>query len=216
MMCKSFCLALFLAVIYISLASVSSGASADRKDTKPYGELGGDREYIYEQFAEMNATMLICMRNVIAKNQELINRDPETGNYYFKGFVPAVVGSQVANDFSLRTGHMLKQTALRVRNPKNKADEWEEKALKILEKDRTKEGFGEITDMGHKKAYRYMKPLYMEKECVMCHSVPEVMSPEVREYIEKNYSTDKALGYKEGDLRGGISVIIPITEKSLP
>jgi len=85
-MCKSFCLALFLAVIYISLVSVSSGASADRKDTKPYGELGGDREYIYEQFAEMNATMLICMRNVIAKNQELINRDPETGNYYFKGF----------------------------------------------------------------------------------------------------------------------------------
>ncbi|MHC4523395.1 MAG: Tll0287-like domain-containing protein [Planctomycetota bacterium] len=130
--------------------------------------------------------------------------------------MPAVAGSRIANDFSLRTGYKLKQTALRVRNPRNKADEWEEKVLKILEKDRTKNGHGEITELHGKQVYRYMKPLYMEKECVMCHSVPEVMPPEVREYIENNYSTDKALGYKEGDLRGGISVIIPITDEFRP
>lgn len=173
-------------------------------------------ECIYEHFADISATMLLSVRNVIAKNQELINRDPETGNNYFKGFVPAVVGSRVANDFSLRTGHKLKQTALRVRNPRNKADEWEEKVLRILDKDRTRKGYGEITELNGRQVYRYMKPLYMEKECVMCHSVPEVMSPEVREYIENNYTTDKALGYKEGDLRGGISVIIPITEEFRP
>ncbi len=53
--------------------------------------------------AEKLAELLITIRNVIAKNQELINRDPVTGNYVFKDFVPAMVGSEVANDFSLRT-----------------------------------------------------------------------------------------------------------------
>lgn len=172
----------------------------------------GDLERMCERFADISATMLLSVRNVIAKNQELINRDPGPGHYYFKGFVPAVAGSYVANDFSLRTGFRLKQTALRVRNPRNKPDRWEEKALRILEKNRTRKGFGEITRVGNKDVYRYMKPLYMEKECVLCHSVPEVMPREVREYIEKNYATDMALGYKEGDLRGGISVIIPILE----
>ncbi len=62
-----------------------------------------------QTFAEIAIDMLIATRNVIAKNQELIHRDPITGNYYFKGFVPAVVSSQVANDFSLMTGHKLKQ-----------------------------------------------------------------------------------------------------------
>ncbi len=76
--------------------------------------------------------MLIASRNVIAMNQELINRDPLTGSYSFKGFVPAVAGSQIANNFSLMTGHTLKQTSLKVRNPSNAPDEWEKKVLKLL------------------------------------------------------------------------------------
>ncbi len=71
--------------------------------------------------------MSIAARNVIAKNQELINRDPISGNYYFKGFVPAVVGTQIANDFTLVTGYKLKQTSLRLRNPANAPDEWGKK-----------------------------------------------------------------------------------------
>ncbi|MEE9503820.1 MAG: DUF3365 domain-containing protein [Thermodesulfobacteriota bacterium] len=168
---------------------------------------------IYERFADISATMLLSIRNIIAKNQELINRDPETGNYYFKGAVPAVVGRSIANDFSVRTGIKLKQTALRVRNPLNKPDLWEEKALRILEKNKMNRGFGELTDIRGETVYRYMKPLYMEMQCLMCHSRPEAMPSEVRKFIEGNYSSDKSLGYKAGDLRGGISVVIPIKDE---
>jgi hypothetical protein len=96
--------------------------------------------------AENLAEMLITIRNVIAKNQELINRDPVTGNYSFKDFVPAMVGSQVANDFSLKTGYRIKQTSLKVRNPNNEADEWEKKVLKSFESgDYTKNvGYGKL------------------------------------------------------------------------
>ncbi|MFQ5861557.1 MAG: DUF3365 domain-containing protein [Candidatus Brocadiales bacterium] len=212
---NEFCVILCLMVLYFGLAT-PLGVSAGGEDIESWDEPRGEIERIYERFADISATMLASVRNVIAKNQELINRDPETGNYYFKGFVPAIVGSHVANDFSLRTGYKVKQTALKVRNPKNKPDEWEVKALGILEKNETRKSFGEITKVGNKDVYRYMKPLYMEKECLLCHSVPEVMPPEIRAYIKKYYATDEALGYKEGDLRGGISITIPITEWLVP
>ena len=64
-----------------------------------------------QKLAETAIDMLIATRNVIAKNQELINRDPTSGNYYFKGFVPAVVGTQIANDFTLVTGYKLSKQA---------------------------------------------------------------------------------------------------------
>ena len=168
---------------------------------------------IYERFADITSTMLLSIRNIIAKSQELINRDPETGNYYFKGAVPAVVGRSVGNDFSLRTGIHLKQTALRVRNPLNKPDEWEEQTLKKLEKGKTKGGFGELTQMSGEPVYRYMKPLYMEMQCLMCHSDADSMPSQVKEFIEKNYTTDESFGYHAGDLRGGISVVIPLKDE---
>ncbi|MFQ5861647.1 MAG: DUF3365 domain-containing protein [Candidatus Brocadiales bacterium] len=212
---NEFCVVLCSIVLYFGL-TIPLDVSAGGEDTEPWNEPSGEIERIYKRFAEISATMLVSVRNVIAKYQGLINQDPETGNYHFKGFVPAIVGSYVANDFNLRTGYKLRQTALKVRNPKNKPDEWEVKALGILEKDKTKKDFGEITKVEKKDVYRYMKPLYMEKECVLCHSVPEVMPPEIRAYIEKYYAADEALGYKEGDLRGGISITVPITEWFIP
>ncbi len=201
---------------------ITKNYPADKSMGYKTGELRGgisvviiptkDDENIYERFADISATMLLSIRNLLAKNQELINRDPVTGNYYFKGAVPAVVGRSIANDFGLMTGIKLKQTALRVRNPLNKPDEWEEQVLKKLDKSKRKKGFGELTKVKGKSVYRYMKPLYMEMQCLMCHSHSEAMPTEVREFIERNYSTDDSMGYKAGELRGGISVVIPIQD----
>lgn len=162
--------------------------------------------------ADTTINMLIATRGVIAKNQDLINIDPESGNYYFKGFVPAVVGSEVANDFSLMTGHKLKQTSLKLRNPDNAPDEWEVKVLRLFESSEYPKGsgFGENLVKGDKKIYRYMKPIYVEKACLECHSTKEKIRPEIREFLEERYPYDHAFGYKEGDVRGGISIIISL------
>ncbi len=164
--------------------------------------------------AEKLAELLITVRNVIAKNQELINRDPLTGNYIFKDFVPAKVGSEVANDFSLTTGYRMKQTSLRVRNPNNKADEWEEKTLKLFKSGKyTKNvGYGEVIQKGSKKIYRYMKPIYVEKACLQCHGKKDQIRMEIMQFLSMRYPYDDSFGYKEGELRGGISIVIPITE----
>ncbi len=163
-------------------------------------------------FAGTTIDLLIATRNVIAKNQELINRDPITGNYYFKGFVPAVVGSQVANDFSLMTGHKLKQTSLKLRNPANAPDEWEEKALKILHSSKGSKvvDFGEILEVNGERIYRYIKPIYTGKACLECHGEKDEIKPAIRQFLERKYPSDQAFGYKEGDIRGGISIIISL------
>ena len=154
--------------------------------------------------------MLVASRNVIAKNQDLINRDPTTGNYSMKGFVPAVVGTQVANDFSLMTGHKLKQTSLKVRNPSNAPDEWERKALKLLESSEHPKdaGIGEMMEVDGKESFRFMKPLYVESGCLQCHGIKREIRPEIRQFLESKYPFDQAFGYKEGDLRGGVSITL--------
>ena len=162
--------------------------------------------------AETTIDILIATRGVIAKNQELINRDPISGNYYFKGFVPAVVGSQVANDFSLITGHYLKQTSLKLRNSSNAPDEWEKKVLKKLELagHSGNAGFGEILEVDDKEIYRYMKPIYVESACLECHGEKEKIRPAIKQFLEMRYPHDEAYGYKEGDFRGGISITISL------
>ncbi len=167
-----------------------------------------------QRLAEATVSMLIATRNVIAKNQDPINWDPSTGNYCFKGFVPAIVGSEVANDFSLMTRYKLKQTSLNIRNPSNAPDEWERKMLESFKSNKLQKGIGigEIQDKGNMKVYRYLKPLYVTKPCLECHGAKENIRPEVSEFLEKRYPDDNALGYKEGALRGGISMIIPLDD----
>ncbi len=167
--------------------------------------------------AETTIQMLIASRSVIAKNQELINRDPATGNYSMTGFVPAVVGSQIANDFSLMTGHKLKQTSLKVRNPSNSPDNWERKVLKLLGSSEYPKdvGFSEMMEVNGKKSFRFMKPLYVEPGCLQCHGKKREIRPEIRQFLESKYPFDQAFGYKEGELRGGISIIISLEKLSL-
>ena len=171
-----------------------------------------DRLECLQKLADSTINMLVATRSVIAKNQDLINIDPLTGNYYFKGFVPALVGSEVANDFSLMTGHKLKQTSLKLRNLNNKPDEWEKSVLKKFELSIYPKGagYGEILETDDKEVYRYMKPIYVGKACLRCHATKDETRPEIRKFLEKKYPYDQAFGYKEGDVRGGISIIISL------
>ncbi len=196
---------------FIIFALVMSTCMTGNKHT--YAEpLENDSLECLQKLADSTINMLVATRSVIAKNQDLINIDPISGNYYFKGFVPALVGSEVANDFSLITGHKLKQTSLKLRNLNNKPDEWEKTVLKKFELSMYPKGagYGEILEADDKKIYRYMKPIYVEKECLRCHSTKDETRPEIRKFLEKKYPYDQAFGYKEGDVRGGISIIISL------
>lgn len=163
-------------------------AGIDLKTIKPDTELNK----LLLAFVEAN-------KEVLAENQEIINKQ----GMAFKGFIPAVYGKKVGDKFTQKTGVRLKQTSDKYRNAANKPDEFEAKAIaKFMESGYQKgKGYGETTDMGGKKTYRYVMPLYIEKACLQCHGDPKG---------EKDIAGRIKEGYKEGDVRGGISVIVPV------
>ena len=69
-------------------------------------------------------------KKTVADYQPVINKQ----GVGFKGFIPATFGTQAAAKFSAKTGLYLKQTTVDglLRNPKNKADEFEAAAEEIF------------------------------------------------------------------------------------
>ncbi len=102
----------------------------------------------------------------------------------------------------------VKRITLKPRNPANMAEGSEKEILEALETLKRngvklpryliqKEGSG----------YKYYKPLVINKKvCLKCHGTS--MEKGLMAEIKKRYPTDKATGYKMGDLRGAIVVTI--------
>jgi diguanylate cyclase (GGDEF)-like protein len=99
---------------------------------------------------------------------------------------PAFMTRQIAEIAAQQKGIYFHITSLKPIRPGNKPTAREEKALKSFETGRKE--IGEIITGESGKYFFYMAPLITEKECLKCHAKQ---------------------GYKEGDIRGGISVTLP-------
>jgi len=65
----------------------------------------------------------------------------------------------------------------------------------------------ELVQKVDSKTYKYYKPLTMKKLCLNCHG--DVSKDiEYKRALAQRYPLDKAMGYKEGDLRGAVVVTI--------
>ncbi len=82
-------------------------------------------------------------------------------------------------------GHI---TSLNPIRPENAADRWERIALQAFEEGETE--VSAVLDINGVTTLRLMRPLMTEASCLRCHAVQ---------------------GYEEGDIRGGISVSIPMS-----
>ncbi|MBI4746669.1 MAG: DUF3365 domain-containing protein, partial [Deltaproteobacteria bacterium] len=81
-------------------------------------------------------------------------------------------------------GHL---TSLKPIRPLNAPDEWERDALEVFERGAVEKL--EFTEREGRPYIRLMRPLLVEKPCLKCHAVQ---------------------GYKEGQIRGGLSISIPL------
>jgi PAS domain S-box-containing protein len=100
---------------------------------------------------------------------------------------PAYMTRQVyelALQSGLPRGHL---TSLKPLRPQNAPDPWERKALEAFE--RGSEEVSEIVSINGQPHMRLMRPFRTEASCLYCH---------------------EEQGYKAGDIRGGISVSVPM------
>jgi Protein of unknown function (DUF3365) len=57
---------------------------------------------------------------------------------------------------------------------------------------------------------QYMRPILVERRCLACHGDPASLDPEVRAVLARRYPEDRATGYRVGDLRGAVSIRVPL------
>lgn len=100
---------------------------------------------------------------------------------------PAYIMRQAMTDYADMFGVQGKLTSLRLINPDNAADAWETAALQQFEQG--VQEVSEFTEVGGKPVLRLMGVLKAEAGCLKCHAFQ---------------------GYKVGDVRGGVDVIVPM------
>lgn len=123
---------------------------------------------------------------------------------------------KMTKKFTDETGYRLKRVSLKVRNPENKPDHYERRVLRDFERLKKKGLLTKTTihkrvvDEDGGRYLRYIKPLVIHKPCLNCHGRASKIPVEVRKFISKTYPEDKATGYRLGDVRGAVSVRIPV------
>lgn len=101
---------------------------------------------------------------------------------------PAYMMRQVHETLEQESGIASHITSLKPIRPANAADAWETAALRAFEDGKSE--YSSIEQMNGQPYMRLMKPLFIEKGCLKCHA---------------------AQGYQLGEVRGGISVAVPIS-----
>lgn len=93
------------------------------------------------------------------------------------------------------------------RNPKNSPDAFEAAAIHSFKMDlaRPERSRSRFFEEFQGSWYRYSVPIIVTKPCLRCHSTPQEAPQEV---LEK-YGTARGFGYREGDIRGVITVDLP-------
>lgn len=140
---------------------------------------------------------LAASNQAVQDNQARINKS----GVKFKGFIPAVYGRVTGNILKGRTGIALKQTTFKYRNSYNKPDAFEAAILTQFEDGGIPRGQGHGERVGDH--YRYLRPVYIQEACLKCHGDPKG---------ERDISGKAKEGYKLNELRGAISVDVPITQ----
>ena len=102
---------------------------------------------------------------------------------------PAYMVRQLREEFAKLYGVKGHITSLKNFRPETAPDDWEKAALKEFEGGRKE--VQEFTVIGDEPYLRLMRPLIADKGCLKCHGFQ---------------------GYKEGDVRGGVSVSLPMKD----
>lgn len=149
-----------------------------------------DKDMAYRSWVASHGGVYVPVTQRTPPNKYLSHikeRDFTVDGKQFTLMNPAYTLAQMMHDYSKLYGVKTSITSLNPLNKNNKPDSWEVYALEKVAK--TKKQFYELSDVEGEEYLRLMNPMIVEESCLKCHAEQ---------------------GYKIGDLRGGVSVQIPI------
>lgn len=186
-------ISLWLAIVGFSLKStIDHNYETEIDDQLIHARSAIEKDIQYRRWNAMHGGVYVRVTEKVQPNQylQVPDRDIVTASGVALTLInPAYMTRQVHELARQNSGEIGHLTSLKPIRPENKADPWEKSSLEQFEKGVTEVyAFEQISG---KEFLRLMKPLLAEKNCLRCHSIQ---------------------GYKEGDVRGGISVSVPMVE----
>jgi len=161
----------------------------NRAHTKAHEAFNKDQSY--RLWATMHGGVYVPVTQETPPNEYLKHvddRDISTpGGKRLTLMNPAYMVRQMNDTYGPLYGVRGHITSLKPIRPGNEADEWETKALRLFEKGQ--EELYEVIEEPEGRYARLMKPMYVSAGCLKCHAQQ---------------------GYKVGDVRGGVSVKVPL------
>ncbi|NQT38545.1 MAG: DUF3365 domain-containing protein, partial [Planctomycetes bacterium] len=182
---------IWTAIIGVSLMwNVHEQGRATKEVARTQARVGFDKDVLYRRWNAMHGGVYVPATETTIPNPHLDvhERDIETPAGRALTLInPASMTRQV-HELGAQTngvqGHITSLTPIR---PENVADRWETAALEAFE--RGVPEHSSIEEFRGEPHLRLMRPLMTEKGCLKCHA---------------------AQGYQVGDVRGGISVSVPM------
>jgi len=120
----------------------------------------------------------------------------------------------ITEEFGRERGLSIRRVSLRYRNQKDQPDDWEEAKLRswadLARIGKLPADASETITENGRRYLRYLKPITVQGMCLSCHGPADQLTAEVRAVLAERYPRDKATGYKAGDLRGAVSVMVPL------
>jgi len=116
----------------------------------------------------------------------------------------------ITDKHSAQSGWTIKRSSHKLRNPANKPDTFEARAIKEFQ---VRQANGEMakdivmtmtTIENGQKTFRMVKAIPTGQPCLACHG--ENIKPEIAAKLDSLYPTDQARGFKMGEMRGIFSL----------
>jgi hypothetical protein len=113
-------------------------------------------------------------------------------------------------------GIAIRRISNRWRNPNDIPDSYEMDVLVLWDSLHAAGSFGEkeehttVVEETTGTVFRYMKPIFVQGMCITCHGERAEMKNLIATVIQDRYPADRATGYRPGDLRGAVSVRVPL------
>ena len=149
-----------------------------------------------------------------ALSRELAERlfaEMEAGGPLQAVSVCSEIAQEKAKAYSV-DGLNVRRISMKVRNPADRPDDWEEIRLAHLEELQAQGKLPteviEIVESEEGRTLRYLRPLQIAPPCLNCHGDRAQFVPELQEHLTELYPDDEAFGYQLNELRGAVSVSV--------
>ncbi|GBD03527.1 hypothetical protein HRbin19_00819 [bacterium HR19] len=148
---------------------------------------------------------------------QVLTEEISKGGYQNAISVCSDMAQEITKKYQEKYSLYVRRVSEKPRNKLNSPDTYELEILKKLDK-MSKDGklpkeYFEVVKEGGRTYLRYFSPIVIQPMCLPCHGDQKFLSDEIKSFLKRRYPEDKAIGYKEGDFRGAVSVKIELKER---